>query len=380
MSKHYSPFYFISQSFKGLWRNSVMSFASIAVLMSMLVVMGGFALLVLNIDQNLEELGLMNDIVVILNNDATDDEIEDVGELLRLMKENGIDRSGTIIGSAEYLASRGETGEPEDPASGNEEPDVGTNTGDDTSNTLPETVAPETGSAGEGETFDGMLEIDTITHVTKAEALASLKEADPELYADLNEENNPLPDEFILSYQNSEKVETITTAVWSINTLIGSETGEGVIKTVKGYEQLVNSINAMKNGVMMVFTWFMIILAVVSLFIIINTVKLSVYSRRNEIMIMRYVGASGTFITLPFIGEGVIIGALSSTLAFFIEKYAYRSVIRFLENDGENGFMQMIRILPFEEVEVPIFLVFLSIGILSGVVGSLISLFKYSKS
>ena len=95
---------------------------------------------------------------------------------------------------------------------------------------------------------------------------------------------------------------------------------------------------------------------------------------------MRYVGASGTFITLPFVGEGVIIGTLAGTLAFFIEKYAYRSVIRLLENDGENGFMQMIRILPFEEVDQNMLFAFLGIGILSGVVGSLISLFKYSKS
>jgi len=361
-----------------------MSFASIAVLMSMLVVMGGFSLLVLNINRNLEELGLMNDIVVILKNDATDDEIEDVSELLKLMKENGIDRTGMIVGAEDYLASRGDSGTDDGSSDGNNDPETGTNGTDETSNTPAGTDVPETGNVpvetDPDGSFDGNLEIDTITHVTKAEALASLKEADPELYADLNDENNPLPDEFILSYLNSVKVETITTAVWSINTLIGSDSGEGVIKTVKGYEQLVNSINAMKKGVMMVFTWFMIILAVVSLFIIINTVKLSVYSRRNEIMIMRYVGASGAFITLPFIGEGVIIGTLSGTLAFFIEKYAYRSVIQLLENDGENGFMQMIRILPFADVDQYMLIAFLGIGILSGVVGSLISLFKYSKS
>ena len=58
--KRYSLFYFIGQAFRGLWRNGVMSFASIAILMSCLVVIGGFTLLVYNIDVNLEDFGLQN--------------------------------------------------------------------------------------------------------------------------------------------------------------------------------------------------------------------------------------------------------------------------------------------------------------------------------
>ena len=88
--KHYSLTYFLSQSFKGLWRNGVMSFASITVLMSCLVVLGGFALIVVNIDVNLEKLGLLNEIGVFVDLDATDEEIAEIKsqieELLNIVK------------------------------------------------------------------------------------------------------------------------------------------------------------------------------------------------------------------------------------------------------------------------------------------------------
>ena len=75
MRRSYSLTYFIGQSFINIWRNGVMSFASMAVLMSCLVVLGGFAMLVYNININLEEFGLLNEIVVFVDHDATEEEI-----------------------------------------------------------------------------------------------------------------------------------------------------------------------------------------------------------------------------------------------------------------------------------------------------------------
>ena len=71
--KQYKPSYFIGQAFRGIWRNGVMSFASIAVLMSCLVVLGSFALLVMNINENLNDLGLMNEVMVFLEFDLTEE-------------------------------------------------------------------------------------------------------------------------------------------------------------------------------------------------------------------------------------------------------------------------------------------------------------------
>ena len=83
--KRYSLFYFIGQSFQGIFRNGVMSFASIAVLMSCLVVLGGFALLVYNIDVNLEEFGLMNEIVVFVDRDASEEKIQQIEAEIRAL-------------------------------------------------------------------------------------------------------------------------------------------------------------------------------------------------------------------------------------------------------------------------------------------------------
>ena len=85
MKKRYRLSYFIVQAIKSLWRNGVMSFASIAVLMSCLVVMGGFALLVKNINVNLENLNMMNQIVAFCYPDATEEEIVAVGEKIKAL-------------------------------------------------------------------------------------------------------------------------------------------------------------------------------------------------------------------------------------------------------------------------------------------------------
>ncbi|MBQ3791898.1 MAG: permease-like cell division protein FtsX [Clostridia bacterium] len=340
MNKQYSLLYFISQTFKGLFRNGVMSLASVLVLVSMLSVMGGFWLLVRNIDSNVRSLEIMNDIVIMLEPDATDEEIRETDELLGSMKKYGIAWS---LASGDYEILR----------------------------------QPFAAEAAEGASKSHIdLEIETLKHVTKKQALEELKASDPDLYSDINDENNPLPDKFVITYGNSEKVETITTAVWSINKNFSHD----VIKSVKGYEQLVNTVSSVRNGIMYIFTWFLIILAVVSVFIIINTVKLSVYSRRQEIMIMRYVGASKWFITLPFLGEGFVIGAFSAGVAFFIEKYAYQGAVKLLSTSDSGSLMNIISIVPFGDVSLAILFAFLGIGILAGVIGSSISLYKYVKT
>ena len=119
----------------------------------------------------------------------------------------------------------------------------------------------------------------------------------------------------------------------------------------------------------------MVILLVVSLFVIINTIKLAVYSRRQEITVMRYIGATKDFITIPFIIEGIIIGALSSVIAFFLEKLMYTSIYNFM-TEGYN----MIKVKPFSDIMIWVLLGFIAIGVFTGVVGSVISLRKYLKA
>lgn len=291
--KRYNIFYFIGQAFAGLWRNGVMSFASVAVLMSCLVVIGGFALIVKNIDVNLEQFGNLNEIVVFCDTEATEEEIVAVGEQL---------------GKLDNIAS--------------------------------------------------------IRRITKAEGLAQMK-AEYDVYDDVTEENNPLPDSYEITYIDTEKVGELDYQLHQI---------EGIVK-VNNRLDLATSIESVKSGVMLVFVWFLAILSVVSVFIIINTIKLSVFARRHEISVMRYVGATGWFITLPFIFEGIIIGVFSSVVAFFAEWYIYSYIETMVLTD-----LQMISILTFQEIRNTVLFGFMGLGVVAGIIGSSISLSKYLKS
>ena len=89
---------------------------------------------------------------------------------------------------------------------------------------------------------------------------------------------------------------------------------------------------------------------------------------------MRYVGATGWFIMLPFIFEGMIIGILSSAIAYFIEWYVYSYIEGMVISE-----LQMITILQFSDISNYVIWGFLAIGIFTGIVGSVISLARYLK-
>ncbi len=297
MKKSYSPLYFISQAIKGLWRNGVMSAASIAVLMSCLVVMGGFSLLVVNIDVNLEHLGLMNQIVAFTDFDTDSEQIAKIDSELQALDN-----------------------------------------------------------------------VKSVTHVTKEESLDDMKNQSEEykdLFSDLSGENNPLSDYFVVEYNDVDQSSELAYQIKNI---------EGIRK-INHRQDLATKLENLKSGVLMVFVWFLAILLVVSVFIIVNTIKLSVFARRHEITVMRYVGATGTFITLPFLIEGVILGTISGIAGYFIEWYVYH----YVENMVQNGSLSMISVLSYSDIGGTVLAGFLVVGILTGIIGSVVSLGKYLK-
>ncbi len=294
--KQYRPTYFIGQAFAGLWRNGVMSFASIAVLMSCLVVLGSFSLLVANINVNLEDLGLMNEIVVFVKKEASESEIKSIEREIK-----------------------------------------------------------------------GIPYVGEVTRITADEALEQMKEQageDGYLY-DMMQDDNPLLDSFILEYVDGAHYSDI---MYNLGQIDG-------IDTIRDQRSLANTMQSLKNGIMLIFSWFLVVLFIVSVFVIINTIKLSVYSRKSEISIMRYVGATGAFIALPFVIEGALIGLTSSMLAFLVEYFLYGYIQKSMEN-----VIEIVRIIPMSEVSVVVFFGFAAVGILTGIVGSTISLSKYTRN
>lgn len=117
-------------------------------------------------------------------------------------------------------------------------------------------------------------------------------------------------------------------------------------------------------------------LAVVSLFIISNTLRLATFYRREEIAIMRMCGATNGFICWPFVMEGAILGLFSAILAFFLQWWVYGLVENAMGSAGQLGFLVAV---PFSQLWVMVLLVFCGAGLLIGVLGSLLAIRKFLK-
>lgn len=301
MRSRYSITYLISQAFKSLGRNSMMTVASVAVLLACLLVMGTFAMLVMNINHNLDSLGDMNKIAVFCKVGLTDEEVDEIEKQIRSLDN---------------------------------------------------------------------VDSQKIEFISKEQALREEKAKYDEEVADIfvgmeEEGQNPYPDEFIITYEDASKVEDMEYELTQI---------EGVDK-VNCRADLAESIDSLKNGVIVVFAGFLVILFLVSIFVIINTIKLAVFSRRQEISIMRYVGATRWFITTPFVFEGIIIGIVSSAIAFGIQWYAYTALVNMLAKD-----YTMLSFISFDELKWFVLAAFAIVGVFTGVVGSIISSRKYLKA
>ena len=116
------------------------------------------------------------------------------------------------------------------------------------------------------------------------------------------------------------------------------------------------------------------ILLLVSVFIISNTIKLTTFDRRDEIAIMKMVGATNGFIRWPFVYEGMLLGLFSAVIAFGLQWRLYTAVARGI---GTSDTLQILTVVPFVKIWQPVALVFLGAGILVGVGGSLTAIRRF---
>ncbi len=209
--------------------------------------------------------------------------------------------------------------------------------------------------------------ISEIEFVSRDEALESEKSKYGEEYAELFSnylDENPLKNSFRITYAPNINVQDL---VYRIQQIDG-------VYNIYNRVDIAENIDNFKNAASFVFTWLMVLLFVVSLFVIVNTIKASVYVRREEISIMSCVGATGFFITFPYMIEGFIIGLLSSTLAYFGQMYIHKYML--MDVIGSYG---VIEIIPFTEVKYQFLLGFLLIGVVTSVMCSIIPVRKYRK-
>ena len=154
------------------------------------------------------------------------------------------------------------------------------------------------------------------------------------------------------------------------------ETVEGIpgIARVNAYEEIAGGFITVRNVATVVCVTLIVVLFVVSVFIISNTIKLTTFDRREEIAIMRMVGATNGFIRWPFVYEGFLFGFLGAAIAFFLQWALYEAVAKGVD---ANDALQLIHLSPCSELWAPVAAVVAGAGIVIGVGGSLSAIRKF---
>lgn len=196
-----------------------------------------------------------------------------------------------------------------------------------------------------------------------AEQIATMDEAQAEFFTEQTDEI-PLPDAYKVTVKDLEQFTTTVKQIKKLNH----------IDTVRQNTDLAKKLAKISNGISIISIVIIAVLFAISLFIISNTIKLTVYSRRLEISIMKSVGATNSFVQLPFVVEGIILGVVAGVLSLFAVWGIYELAInRFSDVFSSIG----LDPLKFTDYAWIMLGVFVAIGIVSGVGGSLITMRKY---
>lgn len=177
---------------------------------------------------------------------------------------------------------------------------------------------------------------------------------------------NPLPAGYMVNLTDLSKLEEVKAQIAKI---------ENVEEVIAQSDTVVALVNV-ANGIRIVSTGILILLVVISVFIIANTIKLTVHARRKEISIMKYVGATNGFIRWPFIVEGIIIGIVAASLSILLLGLGYNAIVGEVTKSFISTLMS-IKLLTFSEIFPLVITVYLGLGIGIGALGSIISMRKY---
>ena len=176
------------------------------------------------------------------------------------------------------------------------------------------------------------------------------------------ENDNPYRNSFKVSLSDLTYVAQVTENLQKI---------EG-IERVSDVQSLANTIIKVVDGIKSISLWLVLILCVVTAFIVSNAIKVSVFARRKEINIMKYIGATDAFIRWPFIIEGIIIGLLGAIVSFIIIWIVYSRI-----PTEVSTYFAFFKLIPFENMALTIIGVFAGVGSVIGVSGSVMSLRKH---
>lgn len=302
------------QGVKGVFRNSVMSFASVLVLISCMIILGTFYLVLTNIEENFNRIQSLNDIEARMSSTASDAQIEEIGEKL-----NEICRSMDII---------------------------------------------------EGDA----------TYISREEHLRLFHE----LYADqpwselFSDELNPLRPSYKLTFSGFSDISEVVQIVTRIEQItLEDGTVPFTSADINSCIDIYRNVTSIKKTLVAVGLWLLGILLLITLFVIMNTIKLGVFARRNEVMFMRYCGATKAFIRTPFLVEGALLGLFSAGISLVLEYFLYHYALTGLVSSATSVISGGIEVSPFWDHLPVLAIAFCVLGLFAGLISSSISLKKY---
>lgn len=316
--------YLVKEGFKGAWANRLMSLASVGVLVACMVVIGLAILISENVNMAIGKLEQQNVVQVYLKDYAWAYLYGEKPETEEEKDVNGIADSYYLIhNEEEALAVR-----------------------------------------------DQILKLDNVAdakYVSREEGLAQMTgemgEEYQEYFSFLEEDDeNPISAAIDVTMKDMSKFDDTVEELKSIDAVFNIQT----------YDGLAEQIDAIKQGIYVAGFWIIAILIVISLVIVSNTIRVTMYNRKLEISIMKAVGATDTFVRIPFVIEGLLIGLISALISEGLIYFCYRVAT-------EKISAMLGQVVTFADVALYLLLVFVGIGMFAGVLGSVLMIGKYLK-
>lgn len=208
--------------------------------------------------------------------------------------------------------------------------------------------------------------VQSIEYESAEDAYNKVLKSNPEFLKGYTLEKNPFPASYIVKLSDADKINSVSKA---INKMTGVESVESQKNIVATMQKVIKVVKAVGCGLG-------IILAAVSIFLIMNTTKLTVYSRRREVGIMKFVGATDWFIRWPFIIEGMVIGLVGAILSSLLLYIGYYFALKGI---GSTFLMMSFSFISSSYILTNIIFIFMGGGMLIGGIASYLALRKFLK-
>lgn len=217
-----------------------------------------------------------------------------------------------------------------------------------------------------GQSLQSTEGVEKVEYVTKDQALQTLRDRWGENgYLLENLPENPLPDSYTVYVSDKDAANSVAASAPNL---------EGVDDVVY-YRDTIEKLAQVSHFIEVGSIIAMAFLVIVSIVIVANTIKLTVFNREKEISIMKYLGATNWFVKAPFIWGGIIVGILSSVIATGLTYVIYRKVVGIIGGDILR--ILSVTLVPAEQLTLTLLVSFLCLGIGIGVIGSAISIRKF---